>query len=105
MTQLICHSELTDCHCSRAQGKLCGLSSVLLPIIFSTTLTCGNKKPTDLTFLDVIADLKELMSTGLRYRDRNFTINVLCILCDALAKAFICGTKLCSGYYGCDKCD
>ncbi|KAK9977091.1 hypothetical protein ABG768_018912 [Culter alburnus] len=76
-------------------------------IVFPATLTCRNKKPTNLTFLDdVIADLKDLMSSGLQYRERNFTINVLCIVCDALAKAFIIqGTKLCSGYYGCDKCD
>ncbi len=75
-------------------------------IIFPTTLTCGNKKPTDLTFLDdVIADLKDLLSSGLQYRERNFTINVLCIVCDAPAKAFTRGTKLCSGYYGCDKCN
>ncbi len=75
-------------------------------IIFPTTLTCGNKKPTDLTFLDdVIADLKDLLSSGLQYRERNFTINVLCIVCDAPAKAFTRGTKLCSGCYGCDKCD
>ncbi len=61
---------------------------------------------TDLTFLDdVIADLKDLLSGGLQYRERNFTINVLCIVCDAPAKAFTRGTKLCSGYYGCDKCD
>lgn len=75
-------------------------------IVFPVTLTCGNKKPTDLTFLDdVIADLNDLMSHGLQYKERNFSINVLCIVCDAPAKAFTRGTKLCSGYYGCDKCD
>lgn len=75
-------------------------------VVFPTTLTCGNKKPNDLHFLDdVVADLKDLLSSGIQCKGKQHSINVLCIVCDTPAKAFVRGTKLCSGYYGCDKCD
>ncbi|XP_046881772.1 uncharacterized protein LOC124471334 [Hypomesus transpacificus] len=78
----------------------------LKPItVFPITLTCGNKRPTDLHFLDdMVADLNDLQSSGLQHREKTFKVNVLCIVCDAPAKALVRNTKLCSGYYGCDKC-
>ncbi|XP_051560003.1 uncharacterized protein LOC127444588 [Myxocyprinus asiaticus] len=74
--------------------------------VFPTTLTCGNKWPNDLHFLDdVVADLKDLLSSGIQCKGKKYSVNVLCIVCDAPAKAFVRSTKLYSGYYGCDKCD
>ncbi|KAL2095500.1 hypothetical protein ACEWY4_010219 [Coilia grayii] len=75
-------------------------------IVFPVTLTCGGAKPTDLHFLDdMVADINDLLSSGLQHRDKPLTFNILCIVCDAQAKAFFKNVKLCSGYYGCDRCD
>ncbi|KAK9977262.1 hypothetical protein ABG768_019083 [Culter alburnus] len=75
-------------------------------VVFPTTLTCGNNRPNDLYFLeDFVADLEVLLSSGIQCKGKKHSINVLCIVCDALVKAFVRGTKLYSGYYGCDKCD
>ncbi|KAJ8290145.1 hypothetical protein GJAV_G00009230 [Gymnothorax javanicus] len=73
--------------------------------VFPITLTCGGSKPQDLNFLDdMVTDINDVLSSGLQYRDRTVTFNILCIVCDAPAKAFIKNVKLCSGYYGCDRC-
>ncbi len=75
-------------------------------VVFPTTLTCGNNRPKDLHFFeDFVADLGDLLSNGIQCKGKKHSINVLCIVCDAPAKAFVRGTKLYSGYYGCDKCD
>lgn len=75
-------------------------------VVFPTTLTCGNNRPKDLHFFeDFVADLEDLLSNGIQCKGKKHSINVLCIVCDAPAKAFVRGTKLYSGYYGCDKCD
>ncbi|KAK0133110.1 hypothetical protein N1851_031514 [Merluccius polli] len=93
----------------RSSGKtmwpiLCAIH--LKPVsVFPVTLTCGGSKPCDLHFLDdAIKDIHNVLSSGLQYRDRKVIVNILCIVCDAPAKAFVKNVKLCSGYYGCDRC-
>lgn len=65
------------------------------------TLTAGPSKPKDLQFLnDAIRDVEDLLANG--YEGKRIVIR--CVVCDAPAKAMVKNTKLCSGYYGCDKC-
>ena len=35
---------------------------------------------------------------------KELTITFKSVICDAPAKAFVKSIKLCSGYFGCDKC-
>lgn len=73
--------------------------------IFPVALTVGTSKPSNLDFLsDTIGELDNLLQNGFLSGNRTIRINLKCIVCDAPAKAFVKGTKLYSGYYGCDKC-
>ena len=84
---------------------LCALVNVQPVQVFPVVLTCGNSKPKDLEFLDeLIDDLNELLRNGLKVDERTFCVSLRCIVCDAPARALVKGTKLCSGYFGCDKC-
>ena len=68
-------------------------------------MTYGKSKPDDLTFLeDMIRDLEYVLQHGLQFGDRTLSVTLRCIVCDAPARAMVKGTKLYSGYFGCDKC-
>ena len=74
--------------------------------VFPVTLTYGNHKPTDMTFMDdVIESALELMQDGLHFNDRIISINIRCIVCDAPARSMVKCTKYYSGYYGCERCN
>ncbi|XP_072142708.1 uncharacterized protein [Dermacentor andersoni] len=66
----------------------------------------GNQKPSSLAdFLGpLVKDLLHLLDNGLQVHGKPVTISVKGFICDAPARAFILGTKLHSGYYGCGKC-
>ena len=49
-------------------------------------------------------DVNNLLSSGLQHRNKTIKFNILCFVCDAPAKAFVKNVKLCTGYYGCDRC-
>ncbi|KAJ8277718.1 hypothetical protein GJAV_G00079030 [Gymnothorax javanicus] len=73
--------------------------------VFPITLTCGGAKPQDLQFLeDMVMDVNNLLSSGLQHRNKTTRFNILFFVCDAAAKAFVKNVKLCTGYYGCDRC-
>ena len=74
--------------------------------IFPVALTYGESKPTDLDFLsDSVRDLNNILKDGLHYGDRVIEVTLRCVICDAPARALVKGSKLYSGYYGCDKCN
>ncbi|CAB4005638.1 Hypothetical predicted protein [Paramuricea clavata] len=84
---------------------LCGLANVKPATVFPVVLTYGKSKPDDLTFLeDMIRDLEYVLQHGLQFGGRTLSVTLRCIVCDAPAQALVKGTKLYSGYFGCDKC-
>lgn len=74
--------------------------------IFVVCLFIGPEKPPLQHFLEeFVTELKCLLSDGIQYGEHmNVALKLSCITADAPARAFIKGTKLCSGFYGCDKC-
>lgn len=84
-------------------GLICNLKP---PKPFPITLTVGISKPSNLEFLhETIADINSLITNGIDFNEEHFEIKLLCIICDAPAKAFVKCVKQYSGYYGCDKCE
>ncbi len=84
---------------------LCGIMNVDPVAVFPVALTYGTSKPTNLEFLqDTIDDINLLLEHGLDIGERVIPISFRFIMCDAPARALVKGTKLYSGYFGCDKC-
>ncbi|XP_069107406.1 uncharacterized protein [Argopecten irradians] len=74
-------------------------------VIFPISIAVGVSKPKDLNFLvEAISDLDKALREGYVFNDKQFTVHLQCVICDAPAKAFVKCTKQYSGYYGCDKC-
>lgn len=68
-------------------------------------LFCGTSKPSSLAeyLHDLVQKLKTLKS-GFLYKQKTFFVNVLSVVCDSPARAFIRGVKSHNAYHGCDKC-
>lgn len=90
-------------------------STTLWPVLFTieninasiipVTVTCGEGKPSNLDFLnDIIAYLKEITRVGITHDNNFYNVELNHVICDMPVKSFVKGTKLCSGYYGCDRC-
>ena len=86
---------------------LCSIVNVTPVVVFAVVLTCGKSKPDDLEFLDeLVNDLDDVLKNGIEAENRVISVSLRCMrcVCDAPARALVKGTKLCSGYFGCDKC-
>ena len=84
---------------------LCAIVNIKPVVVFPVALAYGSTKPRDLEFLeDVVKDLGHILSDGLQDENRVLSVTLRCVVCDAPARALVKGTKLCSGYFGCDKC-
>ncbi|OXU30395.1 hypothetical protein TSAR_005689 [Trichomalopsis sarcophagae] len=51
-----------------------------------------------------IEELNKLLREGIEIGEKHFTINVMCIICDAPARVFIKCIKGHTGYYACERC-
>ncbi|XP_019735241.1 uncharacterized protein LOC109521683 isoform X3 [Hippocampus comes] len=69
-------------------------------------LFCGTSKPNSLAeyLHDLVHELKALQS-GFLFKQKSFFVNVVSVVCDTPARAFIRGVKSHNAYHGCDKCD
>lgn len=76
---------------------------VMKPVVIA--LFCGNSKPNNLVeyLRDLVSELREL-SRGFIIIGKQCFIKVTPNICDAPARASIKGTKIHTGYSGCDKC-
>ena len=84
---------------------LCAIVNVKPAMVFPVVLTCGSSKPKDLEFFDdLIKDLDNVLKNGVQDGNRVLQVSLRCCVCDAPARALVKITKLCSGYFGCDKC-
>lgn len=85
---------------------MCSIANLENRFVFPLTITCGKSKPSDLEFLEhSVREFQKLSETGLVVDGKHFDVILSFIVCDAPAKAFVKGTKLCTGFFGCDKCD
>ncbi len=68
-------------------------------------LFCGTSKPNSLTeyLHDLVQELK-VLKDGFLFKQKTFFLNVVSVVCDTPARAFIRGVKSHTAYYGCDKC-
>ncbi len=62
------------------------------------------KPPLELYLKDLVSELLSLNSHGFVAHDIVYFVRVHCCPLDSPARSFIKGTKLCSGYEGCDRC-
>lgn len=68
-------------------------------------LFCGTSKPNSLTeyLNDLVQELK-VLKDGFLFKQKIFFLNVVSVVCDTPARAFIRGVKSHNAYHGCDKC-
>lgn len=84
---------------------LCSVLNVPTPV-FPLTLAFGSSKPNSLVFIEHASkEINTAMENGITIGDMHFNVTVNFITCDAPAKAMVKASKLCTGYYGCDKCE
>lgn len=90
-------------------------SSQLYPILCNifTTHTVdivgiyhGHAKPNDANIFlkDLVDDINNLISSGIYFNTKLYSIKIKGFICDAPAKSYITCTKGHSGYYSCTKC-
>ena len=84
---------------------LCSIVNLRPVTVFPVSLALGPTKPNNLDFLDdIVDDLKDIIQGRLAFGEHMFSVCISHVVCDAPARALVKGIKLCTGYYGCDKC-
>lgn len=73
---------------------------------FVVSIFHGYKKSIDINdFLrSFVNETKRICAEGIMIGCKKINVKVNAIICDAPARAFICGTKGHTGYFGCWKC-
>ncbi|XP_038554925.1 uncharacterized protein LOC119888442 [Micropterus salmoides] len=68
-------------------------------------LFCGTSKPNSLAeYLHNLVQELKMLKSGFLFKQKTFFVNVVSVVCDTPARAFIRGVKSHTGYHGCDKC-
>ena len=84
---------------------LCSVVNLTPTNVFPLVITYGKSKPNNLDYLDeLISDLAKILKDGFLYMGRMLAVTLKCVVCDAPARAYVKNIKLCTGYFGCDKC-
>ena len=85
-------------------GKVYSPSIIYEPFVIS--IYCGKEKPRSnkMYFQKFVYELNSLLSNGVEIDGKNFTINVMCFICDRPARAFVKCIKGHTGYYACERC-
>lgn len=83
-------------------GSVAGVHSCPFPI----AVFCSRSKPAclDEYLADFIAEMSSLESDGFCYNDRQFSVCLYAVVCDAPARAFLKCIKTHSGYDSCERC-
>jgi len=84
------------------QGFLPQLSRI--PFIIG--IYCGDSKPDSACVYleDFVSEIREILTSGIPFQGKQYTLKLEVFICDAPARAFIAGIKNHTGYYGCGKC-
>jgi len=84
---------------------LCKIHGIKLPP-FAIAIFCGTSKPPLVPYLEkFVAELKDLLSTGLKFGEKIISVHVMAFICDAPAKSYLKCVKNHNAYHGCDKCN
>lgn len=68
-------------------------------------LFCGTSNPNSLTeYLHDLVQELQILKSGFLFKYKTFFVNVVSVVCDTPARAFIRGVNSHTGYHGCDKC-
>lgn len=77
------------------------IANISPPHVFPIALTYGHSKPENWDFLsNSISELSDLLENGICIDDKNVTVKLRGVICDAPARAFVKSSKQYSGYYG-----
>jgi len=93
-----CKDQLWPILCQAEMGKI-----VLQPFMIGAYY--GRSKPDIFSFCEKwVPELTDVLTSGLKLPGGHFKVSLKGIVCDAPALAFVKGTKLHSGFYGCQRC-
>ena len=86
-------------------GKVYSQRIVYEPFVIA--VYCGKEKPrSNKLYLEkFVNELNSLLSDGIHIDGKNFTVNVMCFICDRPARAFLKCIKGHTGYYACERCN
>lgn len=84
-------------------GRLTNIKNIRVMLI---GIYLGKKKPhfVDQYLHDFVSEVKELLRHGFLVFDKTLTFKIRAFICDAPARAFVCGTVSHNSLIGCSKC-